>query len=167
MQIDWANTLEIAMQIVLLCAVIGPVSFVIGERLPRKWFDYRAFPYAPFRFEEGGRFYKRLGVQAWKDRAPDMSKMIRGVFKKKLPLSRDSAYLQTLVRETCVAEFVHLTLILISPIFFLLVGGMPGLIATLLYMFLNLPFIIIQRYNRPRLVMIMEREVARRASKTQ
>ena len=153
------------LQVALVCSLVGPLSFAIGQLLPRDRFDYRRFPYRPLGFELSGKLYRRLKVQWWKDRAPDMSKIVRGVFKKKLNMKWDHAYIEELVRETCVAEFVHYMLMLASPVFLFLLDGWEGVAAMAAYAVCNLPFVIIQRYNRPRLVMIMERKAARRTSK--
>ena len=46
---------------------------------------------------------------------------------------------------------------LLSPIFMVLVAGRAGIVAMVLHVLGNVPFAIIQRYNRPRLVEILER----------
>jgi len=147
------------------CMLIGPISLVIGELLPRERFDYRVFPYHSFGFEDNGRIYLLIRVHRWKDRVPDASKIIRGLFKKKLGLIRDERHILGLIRETCVAEFVHIMLSLASPVFLFIFEGWQGYAIMAIYVLCNLPFIIIQRYNRPRLVVLMEREAARRGKK--
>lgn len=146
---------------VLICAFIGPLSFLLGQLLPRRSFNYKAFPYAPFGWEKEGRVYAKLKIQYWKDKVPDMSQYIKGMFRKKLGVFRSEDYLEELVLETCVAEFVHFLLILASPVFLLFMEGAWGYGAMALYIVGNLPFIIIQRYNRPRLVMLMDRQKRR------
>jgi glycosyl-4,4'-diaponeurosporenoate acyltransferase len=158
---NWERAFERFLWLVGVCGAIGSLSFIVGQSLSRERFDFRAFPYAPFKFERGGNIYRRCGVHLWKDRVPDMSRIIRGVFKKKLPLRRDRAYLLALIRETCVAEFVHMILILASPVFLFVLDESAGWIAMAAYALVNLPFIIIQRYIRPKLVTLYERETAR------
>ena len=34
--------------------VVGAISFFIGQSMPRKNFDFQAFPYHPFRWEKNG-----------------------------------------------------------------------------------------------------------------
>lgn len=146
----------------LICAFIGPLSFLLGQLLPRRSFNYKAFPYAPFKWEDNGRVYTKLKIQFWKDKVPDMSQYIKGTFRKRLGEFRSGDYLEELVLEMCVAEFVHFLLILASPVFLLFMEGVWGAIAMTAYALGNLPFIIIQRYNRPRLVMLMERQRRRK-----
>ncbi len=145
----------------LICAVMGVINFCICESMPRKNFDYRAFPYRTFSWEKGGMIYQKLRIQKWKDRVPDMSRYMPKTFRKKLTIMRSPDFLEGLIAETCVAEMVHWVLTLLSPIFLILMPRVWNWISMVLYVLVgNLPFIIIQRYNRPRLVMILERQLA-------
>ncbi len=57
-----------------------------------------------------------------------------------------------MIGETCVAEFTHFVLILLGFYALRLWPGTGGAVVTAIYiLFGNLPFLIIQRYNRPRL----------------
>jgi len=149
-------------QLMFICSFVGPIGFFLGQLLPRRSFDYRAFPYAPFKWEKNGMFYTRLKIQFWKDKVPDASQYIKGMFRKKLGVFRSKDYLEELILETCVAEFVHFLLILASPVFTMIMEGMVGYVGMGLYILGNIPFIVIQRYNRPRLVMLMERQERRK-----
>lgn len=141
-----------------IVVVVGAISFLVGELMPRYNFDYTASPYASYKWEKDGFIYLKLHIQFWKDHVPDMSQYIQRVFRKKITVFRDNDYLERLVQETCVAELVHDVLILISPIFMVLMPGWVGVVATILYILGNIPFILIQRYNRPRLVKLMRRQ---------
>ena len=73
--------------------------------------------------------------------------------------------MDVLIAETCVAECVHWALMLLSLGIFFFWRGAWAVVFWLVYNLLgNLPFIIIQRYNRPRLVMLEQRR-KRRAAK--
>ena len=141
-----------------IVVVVGTSAFYLGQLLPRKNFDYRHAPFAPFGWEDGGRIYTKIRIQRWKDKVPDMSQYVKSAFRKRITVFRSAEYLEELVLETCVAEFVHFVLILLSPVFLILMEGEARWICALLYAFGNLPFILIQRYNRPRLVMLMDRQ---------
>ena len=130
---------------------------VIGEMLPRKNFDYTAFPYRQFRWEKSGKFYRMIQIQKWKDRVPDMSKYVKTMFAKQIVNARDPEYTRRLILETCVAELIHYILMLISPVFTEYMTGIYGSIASYLYILGNLPFIVIQRYNRPRFLRLMQK----------
>lgn len=140
--------------------IVGSISFVAGELLPRKNFDYNAFPYRSFKWEKNGAVYNKIAIQKWKDHVPDMSKYVKTMFAKEIVSVRDPKYTHRLILETCVAELVHYVLILLSPIFTQYMDGLYGNIAMVLYALGNLPFVLIQRYNRPRLVLLMEKQLA-------
>ena len=70
----------------------------------------------------------------------------------------------SLVQETCVAEFTHFVLILLGFYALRLWPGTGGAIVTAIYiLFGNLPFLIIQRYNRPRLQRLLAAQQRRSA----
>lgn len=143
---------------VFIGCVIGPMAFFLGQLLPRRNFDYDTFPYRSFKWERQGLVYTKIGIQYWKDAVPDMSQYIRSVMRKKISVFRSADYLDSLIRETCVAELVHYMLMLLSPVFLLFMEGAAGWIGALSYCIVNLPFVLIQRYNRPRLVQLMRRQ---------
>ena len=63
-----------------------------------------------------------------------------------------------MIEETCVAELTH-GLLCIAGLFLLKIWpGAGGIFLTVIYIvFGNLPFLLIQRYNRPRLVRLYAR----------
>ena len=64
----------------------------------------------------------------------------------------------SLVQETCVAECVHWALTLLSAgIFFLWRSGWAALLWLVYNVLGNVSFIVIQRYNRPRLQKLAEK----------
>jgi len=144
----------------LIVIIVGSVFFVIGEMLPRKNFDYSSFPYRSFKWERNGDIYRCIRIQKWKDRVPDMSKYVKTMFAKEIVNTRDPEYTRRLILETCVAELIHYILMLISPVFTQYMPGIYGNIASVLYILGNLPFVMIQRYNRPRLLALMEKQIA-------
>lgn len=155
-------------QFALIVIIVGSMAFPFGQLMPRKNFDYTRFPFKPFGWEQNGRIYTKLKIQKWKDKVPDMSQYVKSAFRKKITVFRDAEYIHELILETCVAEFVHWVLILVSPMFLILMDSRWAWIWMLLYVLGNIPFIVIQRYNRPRLVTIMEKQQeldARRAKK--
>lgn len=112
----------------------------------------------PRRFEDAGRWYRRwLRVHRWKDKVPEAGNLFRdGISKRHLP-GRDVAGLQLFVRETRRAELAHWWAMWCGPIFVL---WNPPLAAGLLVLYgvlANLPFIVIQRYNRFRIMPLIER----------
>ena len=102
------------------------------------------------RFEKN--LYKLLRVRAWKKHIPTYSPDTFDTNKKTL---------KEIVGATCQAEIVHeaimvLSLLPIAVIPFL--GGAAAIFTTsFLSMLIDSVFVILQRYNRPMLVKVMER----------
>ena len=92
---------------------------------------------------------------SWDKLVPDMSRILPDMVKKELPgsgaVTADQA--AALVQETCRAELVHGASCLLGLAFLWLWPGWGGAIVLAVWVLLaNLPFILIQRYNRPRLM---------------
>lgn len=146
-------------------ALLGILSHFIGQALPRSRFDAGKFPYKPAEWEKGGKIYEKLGIKRWKDIMPDMSRIMPDMVKKKLTSENKEQGMGALIAETCVAECVHWWLIVLSLAVLIWWRGVWAAVFLLVYNILgNLPFIIIQRYNRPRLV-ILEQRRKRRVAK--
>lgn len=94
-----------------------------------------------------------------------MSRILPGLMPPKAIQGKPSAAeLETMVKETCVAECIHSLLCLAGLVCLRLWRGFGGLIVALLYALGNLPFILVQRYNRPRLQRLHSRLLAKEAS---
>ena len=50
-------------------ASIGLLFFIIGRILPKKWFDYNAFPYKAFDCEKDGKIYEKIAISKWQSKA--------------------------------------------------------------------------------------------------
>lgn len=146
----------------LYLVALGLLSHGIGERLPRRRFDPEGWLFVGFSWEMEGRLYEKLGIRRWKDRVPDMSRLDPHMRRKRLRTLHSWEELELLIRETCVAETVHWALILLSPPVLWLWQGTGGRVLLALYVLLgNLPYILIQRYNRPRLMALLRRRARR------
>ena len=120
----------------------------VGQALPRRWFSGDRWPWASAPFEKEGR---------WKDKVPDMSRLLGDMVKKQRAPDGKTDY-ALLVQETCVAECVHFCLGLLSlGAFALCRSGWMVCIVAVYILLGNLPFQIIQRYNRPRLLRLMRK----------
>ena len=145
-------------------AVLGLLAHVLGESIRREWIHFDRFPYAPYQWENGGQFYKKLRIEAWKNALPDKSRYVRSMVRKSLQdndMSRE--HIASLIDETCVAELIHVVLIFACPLFWLIFRTTFGLIGGILYGLSHVPFILIQRYNRARLVALYRKIMKREA----
>ena len=150
---------------VIYVLVLGVASHYIGEALPRRWFHWDKPPFRAWKWEQSGVAYKRIKIQLWKDRVPDMSRVMKDMVPKKVGKCPRSEEVWVLVQETCVAEFIHVALCFFAPGVYLFWRNLTGWLLTLLVVLCNLPFILIQRYNRPILVSLATRLQAREERK--
>ncbi len=141
---------------VLYLALVGVAFRHIGNALPRNRFHAERFPFRAYRWENGGACYLRLGIRWWKDKLPDMSRVCRDMYPKVVDRAPNADNFVRLIQESCVAECIHLALIVFSLPVLRIWPGRPGQIIYALYALGNLPFIMIQRYNRPRLQHALE-----------
>jgi glycosyl-4,4'-diaponeurosporenoate acyltransferase len=123
-----------------------------AHRLGDDWLSRDGYVLRLRSFETGGRWYRRwLRIHRWKDKVPEAGDLFRdGISKSRLP-AYDAAGLQLFARETRRAELAHWWALCCGPVFVL---WNPPLAAVLLVGYgvvANLPFIVIQRYNRARI----------------
>ncbi|MBE6648971.1 MAG: hypothetical protein E7614_05570 [Ruminococcaceae bacterium] len=146
---------------IIYCAVylafIGILSNFIGDTLGRDNLPFDRPPFSPFSFEKNGAFYEKLKIRFWKDRVPDMSKIRRSMVKKKVFHYRSVPELTLLAKETCVAEIIHSALIIFAIPCFFLGGALWGSVCFTVWTLGNIPFIMIQRYNRARIISLIAR----------
>lgn len=109
----------------------------------KKWFQERAFE---------PKFYKIIRLKKWKKWLPTFN-------PKDFLLDRHSV--TDMIQATCQAEIIHEVIMILSfvpVIFSVWVGGMKVFIVTsCMSSLLDSVFVILQRYNRPRLMRLIEK----------
>ncbi len=141
-------------------ALIGILSFPAGRIIPKRWFHPERFPYRSYPFEDEGRFYNRFRIHVWQNKVPDMSRILPKCIPPKSLSGNFRERLPRMLQETCVAELTHALLCLAGLYCIRLWPGAGGIVIAGINIFiLNMPFILIQRYNRPRLLKLY-REVS-------
>lgn len=122
------------------------------------FFSHRSALYRCRRWEKGGEIYQQVfRVRSWKRYLPDGGALIKGGYAKKHLDSPSEDRLEKFLLESCRAEFAHELAILPFWIF-----GFFAPPKVILFMFLysiavNMPCIIAQRFNRPRVARLLER----------
>ncbi|MCX8028415.1 MAG: hypothetical protein N2712_00265 [Brevinematales bacterium] len=105
-------------------------------------------------WEFNGKLYEKVFlIKLWKDRLPEAGELLSiNPFNKKKFLSRDKEYISRFITETCRAELSHLLPFLFLPISFVWNNFIEAMVVMVLYCVVaNIPFVMIQRYNRIRL----------------
>ncbi len=129
----------------------------VAHRRPARTFDPSRPPYRLMRWERDGRAYERLGIRRWKDRLPEAGGVFTGGFSKRHLASRDRHYLDRFVIETCRAEFAHWSMMALAPIWFVLFVPLVAVLNVGYALGANLPCLLVQRFNRARLLRIRAR----------
>lgn len=129
------------------------VGYVIPA-LTEYHFDYRQPWFQPQSWEPA--FYKKLNIKRWKGKLPTYA-------PEQFSLKGNS--LHRIIQNMCGAEIVHETIMVFSflplltvPVF----GSFPVfLVTSILAAMYDGIFVMAQRYNRPRLVRIYEKQEAK------
>ena len=125
----------------------------ITTKVPLGQFQTDAWLYRTRPWERDGKIWKKLfGVTSWKDHLPDGAAFFRNGMKKNIVHGRNPHYLDRLARETCRAELTHTVVLAFVPVFWLWNDPISGLVITGFIALANLPCVIVQRFNRPRLL---------------
>jgi len=126
---------------------------MLGNKINDNKFDPDSFLLKTREWEDNGLFYKRVfKITKWKRFLPDGARTHKSGFTKSNLKNTDSEYLKKFIAETGRSEIFHWLQILPFWIFglmgpFFVVWVMLGYA-----LLVNMPCIIAQRYNRPRLV---------------
>ena len=116
--------------------------------------DYNARCFAPLPFEK--KLYAFLRVKKWKKKIPTYDPDTFSIKDKSL---------EQLAMATCQAETVHLIIVFLSFLPLLLAiffGDLPVFLLTSLFAAgVDTVFIILQRYNRPTLLRLIDRQKGR------
>ena len=113
---------------------------------------------------EDARWYRRwLRIHRWKDRLPEAGDLFAGGVSKRELASPDDDGLEAFVRETRRAELGHWWAMACSPLFVLWNPPLASVLLVTYGVLVNLPFIVIQRYNRLRIEELLTRRRARPA----
>lgn len=128
--------------------VVGMVTNPIFHKV----YDYNNWWFKQKKFEK--RFYKILKVKDWKEKVPSWSP---GAFSLK------DKSLHNIAVGMCNAELVHEIIVFLSfvPILFSIKYGVPAVFicTSILAGAFDMIFVIIQRYNRPRIIKLMRKNL--------
>lgn len=148
----------------LIVFVLLSVAITLtSENLPRRFFDCKKWMFRERKWENGGRVYERLfSVKKWKPYVPDIGDILKNQFSKTHLQRNDSEYLSLFLMESCRSEFTH-WMIICSMLTYVFWAGFFAMVRMLLLaVLLNVPYIIIQRYNRPRIIRLLRKNTVER-----
>lgn len=134
------------------------VMFLLCQRLPQSTLDPARSRFAARAWEKDGRWYRdNLKIQRWKDRIPQY--VGNGGFSKRNITDDSIAYLDQFIRETCRGEWMHMNNMVCMVVVVVINPALVGAFMSLIVVLSNLPFAIVQRYNRFRLLALREKRL--------
>jgi len=148
---DWLTILS---YIILWPLMQVSIAF-LGNKVADRHFDPGSWWLKTRKWEQEGDFYDKVfKIRRWKHLLPDGGKTHKGGFSKAHLASYDPDYIQSFIAETGRAEIFHLLQIL--PFWVFGLWSPPFVIWIMLgyALLVNLPCILAQRYNRPKLMKI-------------
>lgn len=137
--------------------VLSVIITFLSVLSPKYYYNYKMWLYRERKWEHGGKLYEnKLKVKKWKSRLPELADFLKFIFPKKFIKEFSIDYMSKYLMESCRAELTHWCIIFSTVVFLIFEST-----ETFIYMFLiafaaNIPYIIIQRYNRPRILDIMK-----------
>lgn len=130
----------------------------ISHKVPDRWLSSDNFFFSEKQWEQDGKIYLKIfKVKKWKKYLPDGAGYKKGGYRKKEIHDFCEENLKIFLLESCRAELNHI--LAITPFW---VFGLFAPATIIPYMFIyallvNIPCIITQRYNRPRIIRTIER----------
>ncbi len=150
---------------VFIFILFSVFNTVLSLKIPSAFLGFKKWLFKERKWEAGGTVYQRVfKVKLWKTTIPELSDLIKPIFPRKRITTYDKEYLYKYLTESCRAELTHWGIILSSLLFALWSSFTQTATMILLALTLNLPFVIIQRYNRPRIISFLAHSGKKRDS---
>jgi glycosyl-4,4'-diaponeurosporenoate acyltransferase len=149
---------------VVAWAIVHATAGYIAHRLPLRWLGRDVGPLRLTAAERRIGVYRRLRIARWKDRLPEAGALFAGGMSKRHLPARDAVGLARFVAETRRAEWAHWPALAAVPVFALFNPPVAAAAMVAYGVAANVPCILVQRYNRARLVRALAR--SRRARET-
>jgi glycosyl-4,4'-diaponeurosporenoate acyltransferase len=142
----------------LLFALLSIVNTTVSLILPENLFNPGKWMFRERKWEHGGNVYQKFfNIKKWKDKLPELGDFAKKIFpKKKLP-SFNVEYLQKYTAESCRSEMCHWMIVISVVLFSSWFNEEVENFMFILAVVLNVPYIMIQRFNRPRIINVMQK----------
>lgn len=134
-------------------AIAGGVVGILFARRDWRTFNSPGRITTLRRWETKQRYERWTLVRLWKDRLPEAGTWFGGLSKRRLPAS-SAGGLNRFSAESLRAERVHHTLLLMIPVAVTWSRGWWLVLNVAIGLALNLPCIVVARYNRVRLTLL-------------
>ncbi len=135
---------------------------LLSLKIPAKYLDPDSFYFRSHPWEQGGAVYDKVFlVKRWKKFLPDGGAALGGGYAKKNLSDFSTDNLNQFLVESCRAEITHI--IAIFPFWVFGLFASPQVVAIMLIYALaaNIPCVLVQRYNRPRIGKLVKIQMRR------
>ncbi len=147
----------------LLCFLVWPVlqisAALICFILPDRFFSPNSFFFKSHRFEQNGKLYDKVfRVSRWKHLLPDGGAVLKkNGYKKKRLNNFSKNNLNRFLIESARGEMTHWLAIFSFWIFWFFTPPLVPWLMLVYALLANIPCIVVQRYNRPRIQHLLDR----------
>ena len=143
--------LHTALNVVLMVAIDAIVALIVHSVPEEKIDPFKKIFVAS---NKERKFYEKLGVRVWKDIIPESGKALAGFDKRQVEKPNDNTYILKFLRETCYAGIMHVISIFACFVVFAFMPYKLSIVlpVVLTNVFLQVLPVIVQRYNRIRLI---------------
>jgi glycosyl-4,4'-diaponeurosporenoate acyltransferase len=132
-----------------------------AHRLPTNWLDHDTWLTRPRSLERRGHWYESVWrVRVWKDWLPEGGAFYRGGFAKRSVAGGAVDVMTRFVAETRRAEYAHWAMMAGAPLFFAWNSWRGDVVNVAFALAVNMPCLVVQRYNRLRLTRVLSRRAA-------
>lgn len=143
---------------VVVFILLSVAITILCFKIPPGVLCYKKWPFRIGKWENNGAIYQHLfKVKLWKSKMLELGDFFKSIMPKRHLKEYSTAYLSKYLVESCRAEISHWSIITWSYIFFLWNDFIRAATVVVIANILNLPYIIIQRYNRPRVARVAEK----------
>lgn len=149
-------------QAILICFILwGVIQYSVGKlimKVPDKFLSPYSFLFKTRNWEDSGKIYNKIFlVKKWKHLLPDGAAAMKGGYRKKHLTDFSKNNLEIFLIESCRAELSHYIAILPFWVFGFFVPPIVVLYMFIYALAVNFPCIIVQRYNRPRIIKLIDK----------
>lgn len=157
MQILFLSRNETFLLICVLWPLIQAINAFICHKISYEKFCYKSFPFKPFKWEKKGNIYDQFfKVHFWKKYLPDGGAFVKGELKlRHLDFSSEQNMVEFLT-ASCRAETSHWLSIFPFWMFGFFIPPIGVWYMFIYALIANMPCIIVQRYNRPRITKLIK-----------
>ncbi len=135
---------------IMIGAIWHYIVFFLCTSINISAFNPERKMYQPHKWENGGKFYNNvLKINRWKDSLPQY--IGKDGFSKDHIDDTSIEYLDEFIMETCRGEWNHTMNCMVSVLYLIMNDLWVGILFSFVVILGNMPFALIQRYNRFRL----------------